>query len=136
MSEHLKEISRNVAPGAHAALICHGAGWHQTGGRLRVPANVTLLPLPPSSQELNPLENVWRYLRETSSAPGYGTATRPSSMPARRLGTSSSTTLTASDQSAPENGRVSGTRRIGIKGTSSALFTSQPPPFGSIDDTP
>jgi len=28
MSEHLKEISRHVAPGAHAALICDGAGWH------------------------------------------------------------------------------------------------------------
>ena len=64
MSEHLKEISRTVAPGAHAALICDGAGWHQTGGRLRVPANITLLPLPPYSPELNPMENVWRYLRE------------------------------------------------------------------------
>lgn len=64
MSEHLQEISRHVAPGAHAALICDGAGWHQTGGRLRVPANITLVPLPPYSPELNPMENVWRYLRE------------------------------------------------------------------------
>jgi hypothetical protein len=37
MNEHLREISTQVAPGAHAALICDGAGWHQTGGRLRVP---------------------------------------------------------------------------------------------------
>ncbi len=46
MNEHLKEISITVAPGAHAVLVCDGAGWHQTGGRLRVPGNITLLRLP------------------------------------------------------------------------------------------
>ncbi len=40
-----------------------GAGWHQTGGRLKVPPNLTLLPLPPYAPELNPVENVWQYLR-------------------------------------------------------------------------
>jgi len=64
MSEHLKEISRHVAPGAHAALICDRAGWRQAGERLRVPANITLLPLPPYSPELSPVENVRHYLRE------------------------------------------------------------------------
>ena len=63
MSEHLKEISTQVAPGAHALLVCDGAGWHQTGGRLVVPRNITLLPLPPYAPELNPMENVWQYLR-------------------------------------------------------------------------
>ncbi len=63
MNEHLKEISTQVAPGAHAMLICDGAGWHQTGGGLRVPRNITLLPLPSYSPELNPMENVWEYLR-------------------------------------------------------------------------
>jgi hypothetical protein len=66
MNEHLLEISSQVAPGAHAALICDGAGWHQTGGRLRVPDNITLLPLPPYTPELNPMENVWQYLRANS----------------------------------------------------------------------
>jgi len=47
MSEHLAEISTQVAPGAHAALLCDGAGWHQTGGRLRLPNNITLLRFPP-----------------------------------------------------------------------------------------
>ena len=64
MNEHLKEISINVAPGAQAVLVCDGAGWHRTGGRLRVPDNITLLRLPPYSPELNPMENVWHYLRE------------------------------------------------------------------------
>ena len=41
----------------------HGAGWHRPGGRLRVPENITLLRLPPYAPELNPMENVWEYLR-------------------------------------------------------------------------
>ena len=57
-NEHLKEISLAVAPGAHAVLVCDGAGWHQRGERLKVPDNITLLSLPPYCLELNPMENV------------------------------------------------------------------------------
>ena len=64
MTLHLAEISRQVAPGAHAVLVCDGAGWHRTGGRLRVPDNITLLRLPPYSPELNPVETIWDYLRD------------------------------------------------------------------------
>jgi transposase len=63
MNLHLAEISKAVAPGAHAVITLDGAGWHQTGGRLTVPENVSLLPLPPYAPELNPMENVWEYLR-------------------------------------------------------------------------
>jgi transposase len=63
MTEHLKEISTQVASGAHAVILCDGAGWHQQGERLCVPDNITLLPLPPYSPELNPMENIWDYLR-------------------------------------------------------------------------
>lgn len=63
MNLHLAEIGATVAPGAHAVLTIDGAGWHQTGGRLVVPANITLLHLPPYSPELNPVENVWAFLR-------------------------------------------------------------------------
>jgi hypothetical protein len=63
MNEHLKEISAQVASGAHAILVLDGAGWHQKGTRLQVPDNITLLPLPPYAPELNPMENVWAYLR-------------------------------------------------------------------------
>lgn len=64
MNLHLAEISRHVAPGAHAVLWADGAGWHRIGGKLNVPDNITLLKLPPYSPELNPVENVWQYLRQ------------------------------------------------------------------------
>ncbi len=63
MTLHLAEISAAVTPGAHAILILDGAGWHHSGGKLRVPCNISLLHLPPYSPELNPVETVWAYLR-------------------------------------------------------------------------
>ena len=62
MNAHLAEISRNVAVGAHAVLILDGAGWHGANA-LVVPDNLSLLTLPPYSPELNPVENIWQYLR-------------------------------------------------------------------------
>ena len=62
MNLHLQEIGAEVEPGAHAILVCDGARWHQQGKKLVVPDNVTLLP--PYSPELNPMENVWDYLRQ------------------------------------------------------------------------
>ena len=63
MQRHLEEISGRVSPGAHAVLILDRAGWH-TSKKLRVPANITLLPLPPRAPELNPVENHWQFLRD------------------------------------------------------------------------
>ncbi len=63
MAEHLKEISVNVAPGAHAVLILDQAGWHMSP-KLEVPSNITLLALPPRAPELNPVENVWQFMRD------------------------------------------------------------------------
>ena len=64
MNLHLAEISRCVAPGAHAVVNLDGAGWHKMGGRLEVPDNISLLPLPRYSPELNPVENIWEFLRQ------------------------------------------------------------------------
>jgi len=63
MTLHLAEISAVVDPGAHAVLLLDQAGWHMSG-QLEVPENITLLPLPPRSPELNPVENVWQFMRE------------------------------------------------------------------------
>lgn len=46
MSLHLDALSKVVSPGAHAVLVCDGAGWHQRGKKLVVPDNITLLSLP------------------------------------------------------------------------------------------
>jgi DDE superfamily endonuclease len=63
MTLHLEEISAAVAPGAHAVLVLDQAGWH-TSKNLPVPGNITLLPLPPKSPELNPVENIWQFMRD------------------------------------------------------------------------
>ena len=70
MAAHLAKISAAVDPGAQAVPILDQAGWH-------MPANITLLPLPPRSPELNPasrrskaiacrptVENVWQFMRD------------------------------------------------------------------------
>ena len=62
MQLHLNEISRTVARGAHAVLLLDRAGWHTTG-HLLVPKNLTLIFLPSRAPELNPVENVWQFLR-------------------------------------------------------------------------
>ena len=53
MNQHLIEISRNVTENGHAILIMDQAGWHMSNN-LAVPENITILPLPPKSPELNP----------------------------------------------------------------------------------
>jgi transposase len=63
MALHLAEISTAVAPGAHAILLLDQAGWHGSSA-LTVPANITLLPLPAKCHELNPVENVWQFMRD------------------------------------------------------------------------
>ncbi len=63
MTLFLDELSGHVAPGAHAILVLDGAGWH-TAKDLRWPDQITPLPLPAYSPELNPQERVWAFLRQ------------------------------------------------------------------------
>ena len=62
MQRHIDEIALHVARGAHAVLLLDRAGWHTTG-KLVWPKNVTPILLPSRSPELNPVEQVWQYLR-------------------------------------------------------------------------
>jgi putative transposase len=63
MQKHLEVISRAVARGAHAVLLLDRAGWHTTPN-LHLPANITIVFLPSRAPELNPVENVWQFLRQ------------------------------------------------------------------------
>ncbi len=63
MTLHLREISRAVKLSAHAVVRLDQVGWHGSK-ELEVPDNIALLPLPPRSPELNPVENVWQFIRD------------------------------------------------------------------------
>jgi transposase len=63
MNLHIAEIAAAVAPNAHAVVILDQAGWHMSNS-LNVPANLTLMPLPPKCPELNPVENLWQFMRD------------------------------------------------------------------------
>ena len=62
MNAFLAQVARELPADVHAVMVLDRAGWH-TAKDLRVPANVTLVYLPPKSPELNPVENLWHYLR-------------------------------------------------------------------------
>jgi hypothetical protein len=55
MNLHVAEIAKAVAPAAHAVLLVDQAGWHLSA-KLLIPANITILALPPKSPELKPVD--------------------------------------------------------------------------------
>jgi transposase len=59
----LEEILSHVTPGSHAVLILDQARW-QTAKKLAMPHSITLLSLPPTSPELNPVENIWQFMHD------------------------------------------------------------------------
>ncbi len=63
MDHHLAEISEAVDDNAHAVVLLDQAGWHTTK-KLNIPENITLMPLPPRAPELNPVENIWQFMRD------------------------------------------------------------------------
>jgi len=67
MQMHLDEISKYVEQGRHAVIVVDKAAWHTTG-KLNLPDNISLLPLPATSPELNPVEQVWSWIRQHSLA--------------------------------------------------------------------
>jgi len=62
MNAFLGIASGELAPDEHVVMIMDRAGWH-VGKALSVPANITILLLPPYSPELNPVERLWHYLK-------------------------------------------------------------------------
>lgn len=63
MRQHLELISAATGSGRHAVVIMDGAGWHTQDIVKDIP-NVSIMKLPPYSPELNPIEQVWSWLRQ------------------------------------------------------------------------
>ena len=60
--ERVGHVIRATA-GAHAILVLDQAGWHGAKD-LKIPSNLSLLPLPPRAPELNSQENIWQFMRQ------------------------------------------------------------------------
>lgn len=63
MKAHLQQISERTEPGRHAVVIMDGAAWHTSEVAEGI-SNVDIIKLPPYSPELNPVEQVWSWLRQ------------------------------------------------------------------------
>ena len=63
MNLFFEQFSRHLSPNEHAVMILDRAGYHHSK-RLEIAENMTLLYLPPYSPELNPVEQLWHYLRD------------------------------------------------------------------------
>jgi transposase len=64
---HDEPAPRGGLPGSITRRTRRGparSGWLASSPKLNVPANISLLALPPKSPELKPTENVWQYLRD------------------------------------------------------------------------
>jgi transposase len=59
---YLRQFSRELDGDVHAVLVWDQAGFH-TSRQLDIPENITIVPLPAYSPELNPVENLCQYLR-------------------------------------------------------------------------
>jgi len=62
MSLFLHEVSQRHLDEA-ILMFLDGAGWHKAR-RLEIPVNIRLVPLPPYSPQLNPVEHLWDEIRE------------------------------------------------------------------------
>jgi len=67
MRSHLKLISDATEVGRHAVVIMDGASWHKEYLDEGFP-NLSIIHIPPYSPELNPIEQVWSWLRQNEIA--------------------------------------------------------------------
>jgi hypothetical protein len=64
MQAFLDQFSEQIAPNTHALLLMDRAGWH-CANDLVFPENLTPIFLPPYSPELNAIERLWLYIKES-----------------------------------------------------------------------
>jgi putative transposase len=61
MNLFLAELAK-AYPDDIIVLVCDGASWHRSGA-LVVPPNMRLGYLPPATPEMNPIEQIWSWIR-------------------------------------------------------------------------
>jgi putative transposase len=61
MNVFLQKLSQ-AYPNDYIILPCDGAAWHKSKG-LVIPENIELFLLPPATPEMNPIEQIWAWLR-------------------------------------------------------------------------
>ena len=64
MNLHLAEIATPDRARRPRSASRRSGGLAHLSGKLIVPPNITLIPLPAKCPELNPQENVWQFMRE------------------------------------------------------------------------
>ena len=112
---------------AHAVLIVDQAGWHltPTGDPRR-------LALPPRSPELNPVENVWQFMRDNWLSNRLQILRRHRRAVLPSLEQPHRPTMRRSCPSACANGRMGSDQSVGIRwpgppGQSNSVNSSRPP---------
>ena len=63
MQIYLDKFAETIGADEHVVMALDQAGWHGATA-LRIPDCMTLIPLPPRSPELNPVERLWLFLKE------------------------------------------------------------------------
>ena len=57
----LKQLSEHYSEDI-ILLCCDGAAWHKSAG-LELPENIVLFHIPPYTPEMNPIEQIWKEIR-------------------------------------------------------------------------
>lgn len=61
MNIYLEWLSKTF-PDDYIIFVCDGAVWHRSTG-LIVPDNIEILHIPPYTPEMNPIEQIWAWIR-------------------------------------------------------------------------
>jgi hypothetical protein len=63
MNVYLEELSKEIKE--DFILIMDGAGWHKSKN-LIIPKNIQIILLPPYCPELNPVERLWKFIKDNT----------------------------------------------------------------------
>lgn len=61
MNAFLVELSETYSDDC-IILVCDGAAWHKSKG-LEIPENIEIVFIPPYTPEMNPIEQIWKEIR-------------------------------------------------------------------------